>query len=32
MKDINGFNSSINNAKEMITYFKNENRESKKEL
>ena len=28
--ELNSFNNSINNKKEMITYFKDENRKSKK--
>ena len=30
MNDVNFFNNSINNIKEMITYFKDENNKSKK--
>ena len=30
MKDINSLNESINNLKELITYFKDEHTESKK--
>ena len=30
LNDVNSFNNSINNIKEMIVYFKNKNRKSKK--
>ena len=32
LNDVNSFNNHINNIKEMITYFKDENNKSKKRL
>ena len=30
LKDVNSFNNHINNTKELITYFKDKNKKSKK--
>ena len=32
LSDVNSFNNSINNIKEMITYFKDKNNKSKKKI
>ena len=32
IKDVNSFNNHVNNIKDMITYFKNKNHKSKKNM